>query len=196
MRWLIAARSRLLPADPHLNPNSKENTPELHNAQKYFAEFQVRQFLKKPKLLERYYRSMVWYNDMFNDLTFPVRLGKLYRNLEEGSQDENYWWYAQNFVLLAHATGRDDLLKDVKPDNLKPRFQEWYQWLRENGPYLRASPDSFYWVLDEGEKSRKEGYIPFLVKQRFPPLKIRPKYPFLDWKGPKPATAEEFKQYE
>ncbi|WP_145310414.1 hypothetical protein [Gimesia fumaroli] len=196
MRWLVAARSQLLPANRRVKPANADGQPILRRAQIIFAELQVRQFLKEPKLLARYYQSVVWFENMFDDLFFPILLGNLYRNMKEDSSDDNYWWYAQNFLLLAHATGRDDLLKDVKPEKLKPRFQQWFKWFRFNGMYLRPAPNSWYWEIDKGEKTRQEGYIPFVLHQELPPLKVRPKYPFPDWKGPKPTTPANYRSME
>jgi len=193
MRWLLAARSHLLPANRRIQPDQDK---KIRRMQLIFTELQVRQFLKEPQLLARYYHSVIWFNNMFADINFPVFLGNVYRNMKESTKDDNYWWYAQNFVLMAHATGRDDLLKDVKPEDLKPRFQQWFEWFRKNGMYLRASPNSIYWVLDKGEKSRKEGYVPFVLKQTLPPLKVHPEYPFPDWKGPKPTMPQNYRSME
>lgn len=192
-RWLMAASSRLLPADISIRPLTDAKDNDSLKAQLLFAEFQVKQFLSEPKLLARYYQSVVWRQRMFSDAFFPIRLGQVYRNMKKDSTDEHYWWYAQNFILMAHATGGDDFFKGAKPDQLKPCFQKWFEWFRLNGMYLRASPDTFYWVLNEGEKSRKEGYVPFISEQTLPPLIVKPKYPFPQWEGPKPPPIDDFR---
>lgn len=191
-RWLIAARRRLLPADTEIRPHIAPKEIDLMHAELYFAEYQVRQFLEKPKLLARYYQSVIWYDQMFSDLFFPVFLGQVIENMKTGSSDEYYWWYAQNFMLMAHATGRDDLLKGAKPEDLKPRFQIWYRWFVRNGMYLRASPDSFYWRLNPEEPALKKVNFQFMSHRRLPVLKVRPQYPFPDWEGPKPLTPEDY----
>lgn len=193
MRWLLALRTWGLAPDRSLNPHREDKiTHNNRRVQLISAELQVRLFLKDPKLLARYYHSVIWYGYMFNDLFYPVRLGQVYRNMKADSPDDNYWWYAQNFVLMAHATGRDDLLKGAKPEDLKPRFQQWYHWFMQNGMYLRASPDTFYWSLEEKGKKIRKVYFPFVSKQELPPLKVLPIYPFPDWKGPKPTTPQNY----
>jgi hypothetical protein len=196
MRWLMPVRSWNLAADwSPAGPYRDKKYRDFRRIQILFAELQVRQFLKSPDLLDRYYQSIVWYGGFFKELNFPVYLGGVYRHMQKDEDDE-YWWFAQNFLLMAHATGRDDLLKNVKPENLKPRCTKWFEWLKNNGMYLRPSAKAPYWVLDEGERSRQEGYVPFVLQQELPPLKVRPKYPFPDWKGPSPATPRDFKAIE
>lgn len=197
MRWLISARSMMLTANRTGRPYYDKKDFQLRRAQLIFAELQVRQFLKSPKLLDHYYHSVIWFNHMFADTFFPAYLGNVVRNMQEDTNNnDEYWWYAQNFVLMVHATGRDDLLKNANPEDLKPQFKEWFEWFKKNGMYLRPSSNSISWDIDKGEKRRKEGYVPFLLKHQLPPLKLQPKYPFSNWKGLKPATPQEYRTME
>jgi len=196
-RWLFALRSQGLTADRSVAPPSREKKKvERRRSELLVAELQVRMFLKSPELLARYYHSVAWFNFMFGEYSFPFHLHKCYQCLHEGERSDEYWWFAQNFLIMLHATGRDDLLKGAKPEDLKPQFKKWSDWLIENGMYLRPSKKTHYWVLDEGEKARKEGYVPFVLNQKLPPLVVRPKYPFPDWKGPSPAKPQDYFEME
>jgi hypothetical protein len=108
--------------------------------------------------------------------------------------DAEYWWYARNFVVYAHATGRDDLLHDVKPEKLHARYIKWIHWIASNGPYLRASQSESRWYLDEGEKKRQEEYMPFVSRSRLPELIKQPRNPFPDWTGPPPLRPKDLRQ--
>ena len=59
---------------------------------------------------------------------------------------EYYWCYARNFVLLAHAFGRDDLLSETQADDLARRFDELPRWFVKNEAALTADPDYPRWV--------------------------------------------------
>lgn len=194
MRWLIAARTMMLPADRNLKPTTQDKN--LRHVQNTFAEFQVRQFLKHPKLLDRYYHSVVWFNHMFNKMFFSTYLGNVRKKLQSDEFQNDYWWYAQNFLLLVHATNRDDLLENAKPEELKPVFEQWYQWLKLNGIFLTASPDGIYWTRNEADNSKNKIYLPFLKDQTLPPLKKYPKYPFPNWMGKKPTTPKIYRALE
>jgi hypothetical protein len=91
--------------------------------------------------------------------------------------DDKIAWYHVNFLLLAHATGRDDLYKDCKVEQIPERFKSWDSWFLENVHYLKASPDYPKWTLDEDAKQHgRKG-------DRLPEVKL-PTLPFPDWKSP------------
>ena len=89
------------------------------------------------------------------------------------------------------ATGRDDLMKDAKAEQLQPQYKTWMAWLKEDGPYLRPSNKTFVWVVDKGEKGRQEGFLPFMERYELPVLKVRPAFPFPEWQGPPTGSPEE-----
>ena len=65
--------------------------------------------------------------------------------------DEDYWCYARNFMLLAHATGRDDLLVKVDSDDLRQRFLVWREWWIGNEEllaHLRPDNKNLVWHFD------------------------------------------------
>ncbi|MBN67862.1 MAG: hypothetical protein CME32_01100 [Gimesia sp.] len=191
MRWLIAARTMMLPADRNLKPTSQDD--KLRQAQNAFAELQVRQFLEHPRLLDRYYHSVIWFDHMFNKIFFSTYLGNVQKKLQSDKSQNDYWWYAQNLLLLVHATNRDDLLEDAKPEELIPVFEQWYQWLKINGIFLTASPDGIFWLRNE---ANNKIYLPFLKNQTLPPLENPPKYPFPDWVGKRPTTPKNYRALE
>lgn len=194
MRWLLAARTWNLTPDKYLRPNHEQ---QKRKTQLLFSELMVRKFLKSPAALKRYYQAVTWFNNLFEPLFFPVCQGTIDRAfLKEKQPDDDYWWHAFQFVMMAHATGRDDLLQNVKAEELRPRFRRWYTWFQKEGMYLRPSSQSWYWEMDQGEKSRQEGYLWFLLKQHLPPLTVRPETPFPDWNGPKPTTPANYRSME
>jgi len=188
MRWLVA----YYPVTMNncqaggLSPPRDNRSKRWREIQLLFAEIHVRHLLANPKILSRYYQAVVWKGKFIRAKEgWIMEVGNTERSFSKKS-DEEYWWYARNFVLMAHATGRDDLLQNVKPENLKGQFRKWQSWLKNEGVFLRPSSKYPRWELDEGEKRRKEGYLPYLFKSEKPPLLIIPKYPFPDWKGPEP----------
>lgn len=151
----------------------------------------VRQFLRDEERFHRYYVAVIWHRRL---LEYPCLGHSVVVMRDALAKDNNplYWWYARNFLVLAHATGRDDLLSDVETDELRPRFDEWLKWFAKNGAFLRARTDYPGWHVDEGEKRRQEGFIPFLDDAQLPCLVKFPECPFPDWEGPPPPTPKNF----
>ncbi|VAX39247.1 hypothetical protein MNBD_PLANCTO02-909, partial [hydrothermal vent metagenome] len=209
MKWLYIARTFNLASTAKI-PEQKDQ-PLDYRIYCLFAKHQVLQFTKDPALLKRFYEGTIWYKpydgffgkDRHDKVFGHGALGLTVRVIHERMKDikkESYWGCARNFMLLAYATGREDLLKNIKPEKLYPQYVKWEKWMlkERNGAYLRASSKEPRWVLDKGEKKRQEMYFPFLENEQMelPPLKIKPKYPFPDWKGPKPGTPAEHRETE
>ncbi len=192
MRWLLAVRTWNLNPDKSLHPHREEKTLQERKVQLIFAELMVRKFLKSPAALRRYYQAVIWFDNLFKPINYSVYHGTIYRQFQKENPDDDYWWHAFQFVLMVHATGRDDLLKDVKPEELKPRFQEWYNWFYQNGLFLRADPETWYWKRNQDKKTDLKLNLKFFNDQNLPPLKVRPPYPFPDWKGPEPTTPANY----
>ncbi|MFN0196295.1 MAG: hypothetical protein ACKVT0_06095 [Planctomycetaceae bacterium] len=173
---------------PKTENDSSEILKNIINSAEHLAEFQVRRFLKEPKILDRYCRFVVW-----QKIPFTRGMTGLYVHTRNGlanNRDPNrYWWFARDFIVAAHVMGRDDLLKDVEPNDLRPKSKEFFEWFRKEGYYLRPNKDSTGWKIDLGEKERKEAYLPFLEGEggELPPLPNAPKFPFDDWEGPPPS---------
>lgn len=195
MRWLQAVRGMNLNPDRHLHPyREPENEYERRHRrdQLIFAELMVRKFLKSPSALKRYYQNVIWFDNLFKPLNFPVYYGTIHRQFQKESPEDDYWWHAFQFVLMAHATGRDDLLKDVKPEDLKPRFEEWHTWFEQNGIKIRADAETWYWKKNTDKNNKLYLNLNFLRDHNLPPLRVRPEYPFPDWKGPDPTTPANY----
>ena len=151
------------------------------------TEQMVRIISTDPVLRKRLYQAIVWNREYFRRHTmYRMTLGRAIIHLLNGEvnegQDPEYWWYCYDVIMAIEATGQDELLRDADPEKLLSVVRKWYEWLKENGAYLRALPDSWYWVVDEGEKRRQEGYVPFLLDPPvFTPLVSYPEVPFPDW---------------
>jgi hypothetical protein len=156
------------------------------------SELQVRRFLQEPDTLRRYWDATAWIRTGFigredqSRVFVPFNAVMTARAFSEAPKEE-YWWWARNFVVLAYATGRDDLLKDVAADQLSDRCSTWFKWFKENLPYLRVGPHDRRWVLDE--TARKNGFA-LDVEHLLPNLPL-PDVPFPDWKGPVPPPAHD-----
>lgn len=195
MRWLLARPGTTLSQstgdDGGLYGVSSVRSRKARDVQVLFAELQVRHILSDREALERYYHAVVWYGSFFR--FFAHNIGVMQQKFSE-KPDAEYWWYARNFVVFAHATGRDDLLRDVKPEKLHARYIKWIHWIASNGPYFRASQSESRWYLDEGEKKRQEGYLPFVSRSRLPKLIKQPSKPFPDWTGPPALRPKDLRQ--
>ncbi len=154
----------------------------LRARQALISEFLVRRMLKDEKTLKRYWHVHAWYGGRFiggsesHRIHFPLTAQNTRDGLLQGNP-EQFWFWARNFVLLAHGTGRDDLLKNSSPDDLKTRCSVWYDWLKENGARLRADREYPRWVFDQ--KLADEGLI-FDQDHVLPPLRGAAR-PFPDW---------------
>jgi hypothetical protein len=149
------------------------------------AEFQTRRYLKDRKAFEQYYHCVIWADWIFNAEQFRFHVGQTAARIERQS---DYWWYARKFIVMAHGTGRDDLLKDAKPEDLAGRFREWQAWLKTEGPFLRPSTKDNGWSMDAKAKHDGDRYEPFVTSQELPSLANPPGAPFADWKGPSPMA--------
>jgi hypothetical protein len=154
-----------------------------------FNEYIVRRALADPKFLDRYYRAVFWSESLFgsadrNDKHFQGRQVELAVNALRDrfpQSSEYYWCYARNFVLLAHAFGRDDLLSDTQADDLASRFDELHRWFVKNEAALTADPDYPRWVRAVAAKPGNSAN----VDTNFPSQPV-PNRPFADWTGPVP----------
>lgn len=159
-------------------PPAAENRRAL---QLLLAELKVRHFLAHPKLLARYYDAHAWSQTWVQEFSLLNAIDQAHDHLSKEQPDDEYWWDALNFMILAHATGRDDLLKDVKPEALGERCTTWCKWFEENAGYLEPVQGNWRWKLNEKAKAAGE-----ILDAHFPELDILPDVPFTDWKGPAP----------
>jgi len=191
MRWLLAAPGATLnrcggPEGGLCSADSERGRKE-RRVRLLLAEFQVKAFLKDPEKLARYYQAVAWNDQLLRPVVLSGQVYSVKRFFPNTPERPEYWWYARDFMVFAYATGRQDLLAGMKCTELQGQFLNWLEWfVKEDGPYLRPSVDGPYWYVDEGEKRRQEGYVPFIKKLDLPPLVKVPEYPFPDWKGPPP----------
>lgn len=178
-RWLITLWA--FGCGPHYGngPVDESKDRHLRTVQCQIAKQQVLQFLTNRELLDRYHRATVWHGLFYKQVSLPVRIGMTRRRIKDHKSDA-YWWYARNAILIFHATGRDDLLKDADPEKLNEVFEKWFAWWKKEGMFLRARQNGLSWYLDNGEKERQEGYIPFFSGEMLPPLGVGVKRPFAD----------------
>ncbi|GAB5442398.1 MAG: hypothetical protein Fues2KO_27470 [Fuerstiella sp.] len=147
-----------------------------------FAESLVRHFLVEKELVAEYYRFLIYEDRAFSKWRFQGHLRRTVDGMSASDVGEAaYWWTGFKFLVLAHGTGRDDLVRKATPENLKSHCRVWAEWLRTDGPFLRPAPDYWNWVVDEGEKDRLERFLPFVQGLVLPPLKRKPETPFTIW---------------
>ncbi|UCG48187.1 MAG: hypothetical protein JSU94_00105, partial [Phycisphaerales bacterium] len=172
------------PAKPYLSARRPEHRvlgSKYRQIQNLVSKIQVEFFLRNPDAVERYYNVLIWSRQFLGaqegewwPFLSKVRgLAEFFTSSPEG--DPDYWWYAREFMLLAHATGRDDLLGDVEAAGLYSRYEKWSQWLWTNisekagWTRLFPNPEKPIWV--ERDSVLASGRV--LLK--------RPAVPFADW---------------
>lgn len=177
-----------------------ESEPELENAaervrtaQLLVARAQVELFLERPDLLKRYYECLVWSHQFFGNsqyhwVALRGKFGGLCENFSEPT-DRDYWWFARDFLLLVHATGRNELLKGAKADELSRPFAQFRQWFGENLKHLEPHAERPVWISSEDVLHGR-------IVTPLEAMAIRePKLPFPDWTGvapPHPTLMEDF----
>jgi len=147
----------------------------------FVAKTQVEMFLKRPDLLDRYYNVVVWSHQFLGStlgqwwslMSKVSELAESWRPLYyDAAAYSDYWYYARDFMLVAHATGRDDLLQDVDGGELYQRYEKWDAWLQTNvwgetgWTRLVPHPEKPIWVerdslLAKGRDLVKEPMFPF-----------------------------------
>jgi hypothetical protein len=146
----------------------------------------VESALKRPEIVGRLWVALVYgrrivgsgepalgHHDLFTVFRGITREGF------DKITDEKLAWYQLNYLLLAHATGRDDLFQKAKQEQLKQRFDSWDKWFLDNIHFLKADADYPRWRLDKDSQrmGRKSDRLPDLTL---------PSLPFPDWKAPPP----------
>jgi len=125
--------------------------PALDRLIKTVCETQVESFLADPKILDRYYRFVLWSRTFALARSGGEMLGNLTDRAVKGlgeADTAEFWISARLFLLLAHATSRDDLLAGAKVADLPGRAAEWKKWLYEGErarDHLWAIVDEPYW---------------------------------------------------
>jgi hypothetical protein len=182
LAWALADPDVFLVSFSNLSPRAAGRTAcakHWRALQLAAAEAQVRRFLREPDALRRY-SDLV----LFLEVAFPLDdhdgfvdalVASVERGLKDGDPSE-FYWYARTIVFLCHLTGRDDLLKDVAPEEVGKAFDAWRRWLAGGGrARLRVDAARCRWVHDPAHDNR--GTLADLSP---------PKVPFPDWTGAAP----------
>lgn len=146
MKLCIADASIMLAQDsppPSMLFSAFQGIPELEKvAAKYteiqnlVSKIQVEMFLQNPSVFERYYNMIIWSHQFLRNRSgmwgsFMYKLNRLDESWDPLDERE-YWWYAREFMLLVHATGRDDLLRRADATELYSCYEEWREWVGTN----------------------------------------------------------------
>lgn len=185
MRWFLAGGEYFYPTQNGLPFG--DTIPSAVKRQRHAAEIVVRSLLNDPQSVEEYYRGVAWQRGMLRNLNGGGRNWMCFvadcidEHIHEGA-DPDYWIYARNFIVVAFATSRIDLLMNTKAEQLGPAFVSWYQWFQENAGYLVASPDKPVWKLDGEARRQRKVNRNWEDNMGLPELKW-PVSPFSNWEG-------------
>ncbi|MCA8990864.1 MAG: hypothetical protein KDA88_02750 [Planctomycetaceae bacterium] len=184
-RWVLSDYDMTVPYSSY-NPWLDKAPLETRDRCLLLCESISRRCLKDREFLERYYQFVVWTERLFGNASKGILDQKVQHGLpvaalvyEYPERPDYYWYYARNYVLLAYAFSREDLLNDCDPEQLHEgfeRFQEWF--LRHEGAFA-LSPTGDRWEPLKAEAP---------VSPEFKYISI-PATPFPNWKGRKPMKA-------
>lgn len=154
----------------------KEAVALLAKAEQEMTELLVRRLLSDPELLERYYRLTVWTRDFHGGRfeRLPV-LARMYRDEFPEPGAPEYWWYVRQFLLLARATDRLDLIESTPHDQFDEAFEEWCKWLDAHSSRMIQKGGDLHWslgskkVYDHGSLPRVDIPFPRLNHDNFFP---------------------------
>lgn len=132
----------------------KEQFPAIYRLHILGSEVQARSLLGDRNKLERYHRMILWSHLVYrrtdqHDISVTHMAQQIKALFADEDNDDKYWWAARNFVLLAYATGRDDLLEGAEADDLRSRFAQWYEWLEDKSAWLEPNPETWRWEISE-----------------------------------------------
>lgn len=175
MRWIFSGIMYTMP-DWRYPPFG--NQPEyVRGKQLKMAELITRRLLKDKEFMKRYHRAVLWHGDLFSKfMTRTINAAK--KGLEK-KDNEEYWWYARNLVLIIHAFGQDKLLKDVKPEEINKLIPPFIKWYEENRPYIEVDEKLQIWKVNE--EAKKAGNVLNKSRLKTVPAIPSPETPFDDW---------------
>jgi hypothetical protein len=188
-RWVLTDLWCALPARGGFLPSNEQVSLEDRDRFLVFAEAHVRRLLADPKLLDRYYRFVVWSQVYFGkvgphgDSLTPVRWSIVREQFQKHKEPPDYWWLARDVLLLAAATGQTDLLKDAKPEELRGVFEKIDAWIAENEKYLVADEKEPRWKVSKPARTLR------IPRKSAWPVLAPPERPFDDW--PKELSAPD-----
>jgi hypothetical protein len=190
--WILAAPELILyedvPGSAYMSNVSGKASDLLRGiwyCQSVISEAEVERFAREPELLHRYYIALFWIgflDPVFSTddhsigryIHFQVILPEFKHvpdSLRNNAPDAMFWGYARSFFILAHATGRDDLLKSSDRATIISNENKWLDWMTGDG-YSQLSPstDKLTWRVVPG----------FDNGRQLDPLGASPTSPFPD----------------
>lgn len=200
MRLLLSATDVFLAQDypdPGANisvtaespPEKRCGVKKLRELQLTVSKVQVEMFLRDPELFDRYYNFLIWSRQFLGTrhshwAAFGPKIGDLEKGFDRSDETGDYWWHARNFMLVAHASSRDDLLKGADPSGLVGRFDEWHAWVVSNYEDLMPQLAKPVWLIQPGSGTSLEWGEMELRALR------EPATPFENWDGAVPFFTE------
>ncbi len=118
---------------PDDDPVRRRVMETIDSVQSLFAQRLVTRLLSDPALLERYYGVVIWSEAYLGGpdtmvAGFDVGVETLAK--PEAWDKEHYQRASLSFLMLAHATGRDDLIKKADPQKMNATAKVWLAWKR------------------------------------------------------------------
>jgi len=189
LRWMLAAPEILLPSKftglPRIyyvvRYNPEKYKKRIHALHLDTAKALVNLWLQNPKLVNPYYHMLIWSYDYFgtedwHQFIFEQRYKLLENDFAGNDSPEHFWLQCREFILMAHATGRDDLWSGSKPEDLPEQCAKWIRWMKLQYHFLSPHPEKPTWYRPPNKHAR------FWMK-KLSPLKIMDN-PFPDYHGP------------
>ena len=115
----------------------------------------ISRFLTDSNVLSRYYDVQLWSERTAHNWAdflgegFSRCLSLLFNEFcAPPDAESDYWDKAILFVLLAHATSRNDVLANATPEDMHTRFARWREWLLNNLYTVKAHPAEQVWIFE------------------------------------------------
>lgn len=112
---------------------------EIRRIRMAVCRYQTELFVRQPNELLRYTHAVFWFRALRADdphITEVVIDGIVAAMSSHANDD--YWWAARNFLVLACATERMDLIAGTPADSLRQSFEQWHRWWRMRAPVLQG----------------------------------------------------------
>lgn len=190
MRWLAATERYFVP-----EVRGKPHTPAAgiwYDWEAGAAKAQVELMLNDKQARRALYRIFAWRRVWLKLETFIPIANMAVNGLDKGVGEPGYWRHARDFIFVAIATGREDLLEDIDPKDLDLISQEWVEWAQGNIRNMRASSAGPLWLFCPAAETPQEGEGDDEISfDDLPELFVFPERPFSNWTGPPPLPAKE-----
>lgn len=170
--WLCCDMSLTLPGvrpTGHLLPPTDREW--MVPIRKLLCQEIVQRCLRERSFLKRYYHAVMWSGAFLGTPKTDqgIRALALLHKTRQGikTEDENeYWWWARNAVVLLYAFGHEMLLENAIADKLGAPTVRVAEWVYRNSHPFIADEKEFRWRVSKGTRL---------------PVFSLPKAPFPDW---------------